>query len=50
LVDDSLRRAPLRQPLSIDDVGPLCAFLAGDGARAITGQTLYVDGGYGILN
>ncbi len=50
LVDDSLRRAPLRQPLSIGEVGPLCAFLAGDGARAITGQTLYVDGGYSILN
>lgn len=50
LLDDNLRRAPLREPVSIDDVGPLCAFLASDGARAITGTTLYVDGGYHILN
>ena len=42
--------APLRGTLSIDDVGPLCAFLASDGARAMTGSTLYVDGGYHILN
>lgn len=50
LVADSIRRAPLHRPLSIDDVGPLCAFLVSDEARAITGSTLYVDGGYHILN
>ena len=27
------------------DIGPAVAFLAGDGARYITGQTLVVDGG-----
>ncbi|MBO9332974.1 enoyl-ACP reductase FabI [Achromobacter xylosoxidans] len=50
LVQDSTRRSPLRHTLSIDDVGPLCAFLASDGARAITGMTIHVDGGYHILN
>ena len=50
LLDDSARRAPMRRPLGIDDVGPLCAFLASDAARAITGGTLYVDGGFHILN
>lgn len=40
----------MKRELGIDDVGPLCAFLASDGARAITGTTLYVDGGYHILN
>ena len=50
LVADSIRRAPLHRPLSIDDVGSLCAFLVSDEARAITGSTLYVDGGYHILN
>ena len=50
LVADSAARAPMRGPLTIDDVGPLCAFLASDGARAITGSTLSVDGGYHILN
>ena len=50
LLDDSRRRAPLRHPLAIEDVGPLCAFLASDSARAITGTTLYVDGGLHVLN
>ena len=50
LMADSAARSPLRRALSIDDVGPLCAFLASDGARAITGSTLYVDGGHHILN
>ncbi|KAF1712708.1 enoyl-[acyl-carrier-protein] reductase FabI [Pseudoxanthomonas kalamensis DSM 18571] len=50
LVADQSRRAPLPSALSIDDVGPLAAFLASDAARAITGTTQYVDGGYHILN
>ncbi len=50
LIDDSARRSPLRRAISADEVGPLCAFLAGDGARAITGTTLFVDGGHHILN
>ncbi len=50
LVEDSARRSPLRGELGIDDVGPLSVFLASDGARAMTGATLYVDGGYHILN
>lgn len=50
LLEDSERRSPMRRPLGVDDVGPLSAFLASDGARAITGSTLYVDGGFHILN
>lgn len=50
LVADSEQRSPIRRPLVIDDVGPLCAFLASDGARAITGTTQYVDNGFHILN
>ena len=49
LVADSAARAPMRGPLTIDDVGPLCAFLASDGARAMTGSTLFVDGGYDAM-
>ncbi len=49
LMDDAVRRAPLRRLVEIDEVGALCAFLAGDGARAITGSTLYVDAGYHII-
>jgi NAD(P)-dependent dehydrogenase (short-subunit alcohol dehydrogenase family) len=35
---------------SIDDVGVATAFLAHDAARLITGETLYVDGGYHIID
>ncbi len=34
----------------IDDVGIATAFLAHDAARLITGATLYVDGGYHIVD
>jgi enoyl-[acyl-carrier protein] reductase I len=50
LVEDSARRSPLRRELFARDVGPLCAFLASDGAAAITGTTMYVDAGFHILN
>ena len=50
LMADAIERSPMRCLATIEDVGALCAFLAGDGARAITGGTLYVDGGYNILN
>lgn len=50
LVAESTRRSPMQQALTIEDVGPLSAFLASDGARAITGGIHYVDGGYHILN
>ena len=36
----------MRQLISIEDVGVATAFLAHDAARLITGDTLYVDGGY----
>jgi len=50
LMADAIEHSPMRCLATIEDVGALCAFLAGDGARAITGGTLYVDGGYNILN
>lgn len=50
MIEESERRSPLKQALTIQDVGPLCAFLASDGARAISGTTQFVDGGYHVLN
>lgn len=50
LLNDTARRAPLRRPFDIQDVGDLCAFIASDAARAITGATLYVDGGVHIVS
>lgn len=49
LYADARRRAPLARAIEIDDVGSLCAFLVSDAAQAITGDVLYVDGGYHIL-
>jgi enoyl-[acyl-carrier protein] reductase I len=50
LLENAEARAPLRHPVSIDDVGALAAFMASDAAASITGGTLHVDGGYHILN
>jgi enoyl-[acyl-carrier protein] reductase I len=43
-------KAPLHSLVSIDDVGLATAYLATDAARLITGQTIYVDGGYHIID
>jgi enoyl-[acyl-carrier protein] reductase I len=42
-------RAPLRRNVTLEELGATGTFLAGDGAAAITGQVLYVDGGYQIM-
>src|SRR5690349_9058725 len=42
--------APARALVSIDDVGAATAFLALDAAKLITGETLYIDGGYHIID
>lgn len=42
-------RAPVRRLVTIDEVGAACAFLASPYAAAMTGETIYVDGGYHIL-
>jgi enoyl-[acyl-carrier protein] reductase I len=43
-------KAPLQSLVSIDDVGLATAYLATDAAKLITGQTIYVDGGYHIID
>ena len=50
LLDKAKAKAPARSLVSIDDVGFATAFLAHDAARLITGETLYVDGGYHIID
>jgi len=50
LLEKAQAKAPARSLVSIDDVGVATAFLALDGARLITGETLYVDGGYHIID
>ena len=41
--------APLKRNVTPDELGATGAFLASDGAAAITGQVLYVDCGYQIM-
>ena len=50
LLDKAKAKAPARRLVSIEDVGVATAFLAHDAARLITGETLYVDGGYHIID
>jgi enoyl-[acyl-carrier protein] reductase I len=50
LLDKAKSKAPARSLVSIDDVGVATAFLAHDAAKLITGETLYVDGGYHIID
>ena len=50
LLDKAKAKAPARSLVSIDDVGVATAFLAHDAAKLITGGTLYVDGGYHIID
>jgi enoyl-[acyl-carrier protein] reductase I len=42
-------RAPARRLVTIEEVGAACAFLASQYASAMTGDTIYIDGGYHIL-
>jgi enoyl-[acyl-carrier protein] reductase I len=50
LLDAARVKAPAKCLVSIDDVGAATAFLAHDAARLITGETLYIDGGYHIMD
>ncbi len=50
LINKATEKAPARAVASIDDVGRATAGLAADGAKLITGSTIYVDGGYHIVD
>lgn len=50
LLEKAKTKSPARALIDIDDVGAACAFLAHDAARQMTGQMLYVDGGYNIID
>ena len=40
---------PLRSQVTQEDVGNVAVFLASDWGRQVTGETVYIDGGYHIL-
>ena len=49
LMERVAERAPARRLVTIEEVGAACVFLASPYAGAMTGETLYIDGGYHIL-
>jgi len=50
LLQKAQAKAPSRSLVSIEDVGIAVGFLATDAAKLITGETLYIDGGYHIID
>ena len=50
LLSKAQAKAPMQSLVSVDDVGRATAYLATDAAKLITGQTIYVDGGYHIID
>ncbi len=48
LLEYNERMAPLRRNVTIEEVGNAAAFLCSDLASGITGQVIYVDGGFNI--
>src|ERR1700740_1038009 len=49
LTERVAERAPARRLVTIEEVGAACVFLASQYAGAMTGDTIYIDGGYHIL-
>jgi enoyl-[acyl-carrier protein] reductase I len=49
LMERAASRAPTRALVTIEDVGLATAFLATDYAKLITGDTMYIDGGYHVV-
>ena len=49
LMERVAERAPARRLVTIEEVGAACVFLASSYAGAMTGDTIYIDGGYHIL-
>ncbi len=49
MLEQAAARAPQHQLVSIEDCGALAGFLVSDGAKAMTGSTFFVDGGYHIV-
>ncbi|WP_036174427.1 enoyl-ACP reductase FabI [Massilia sp. 9096] len=49
LLGDVWARAPQHMLARLDDIGNVAAFLASDGARMLTGNVEYVDGGFHVM-
>lgn len=49
LIDDAKARAPLHRLTNIDEVGAFATYLVSDGARSVSGNTAYIDGGHHVV-
>ena len=49
VLQNTLRRVPLKRLATYDDLTPVIVFLASEASRYITGQVMVVDGGWTIL-
>ncbi len=49
LYGDFAEVAPLRSNITIEDVGRTAVYLASDLSSAVTGEVIYVDGGFNVL-
>jgi enoyl-[acyl-carrier protein] reductase I len=49
LLNKAAKQAPAGRLVSIEEVGIACAGLATEGAKLITGDTLYIDGGLHLI-
>ncbi len=49
LMERARQRAPTNKLVTNDEVGSTAAFLASDGAKGITGNTIYIDAGMHIM-
>lgn len=49
LLEAQKKQAPLRENITIEDIGEMAAYLCGRGGRHITGTTLFLDSGSHIL-
>ena len=49
LMELAAAKAPTHQLATIDDCGSMAAFLVSDLAKAVTGTTIFIDGGYHIV-
>ena len=50
LLDKAKAKAPARILVNIDDVGVATAILAHDAAKLVTSDTVFIDGGYHIID
>jgi enoyl-[acyl-carrier protein] reductase I len=50
LIDKAKAKAPVRSLVSLEDVGIATALLAHDAAKLMTGETVFIDGGYHIMD